>query len=230
MTLSFGEILLRYLVGSLISWVIGYERYAHGRPAGLRTHMLVCLASVTLMLVSMEFVFYMPHKLGDIFRIDPGRIAAGAITGIGFIGAGVIIKMERNIIGLTTAASLWMMAAIGLAIGAGMYGVGIVAFAATIISLAIMRRVEEMISKRDFYRRMVVKCQGTGGFLDNIKDVLSECDLGLIRRSEEINIEKDTKTYHFMLHATQEKALNRAARKVAELDSVLRVTIGPEEM
>ncbi len=230
MTLPFSEILLRYLVGSLISWVIGYERYAHGRPAGLRTHMLVCLASVTLMLVSMEFIFYMPHKLGDMFHVDPGRIAAGAITGIGFIGAGVIIKMERNIIGLTTAASLWMMAAIGLAIGAGMYGVGITAFAATIASLAVMRRVEGMFSKRDFYRGMVVKCQGTSGFLDDIKIVLDECGLGLIRRSEEINKEKNTKIYHFMLHATNEKALNRAARKVAEHDSVLRVTIGPEEM
>ena len=230
MTLPFSEIALRYLVGSLISWVIGYERYTHGRPAGLRTHMLVCLASVTLMLVSVEFIFYMPQQLGELFRVDPGRIAAGAITGIGFIGAGVIVKMERNIHGLTTAASLWMMAAIGLAIGAGMYGVGLTAFAATIVSLAVMRRVEEMVSKRDFYRGMVVKCRGTAGFMDDIKVVLAECDLGLVRRSEEINIEKDTKTYHFMFHATREKALNRAARKVAELDSVLRVTIGPEEM
>lgn len=230
MTLPFSEIFLRYLVGSLISWVIGYERYAHGRPAGLRTHMLVCLASVTLMLVSIEFIFYMPQQLGDLFSVDPGRIAAGAITGIGFIGAGVIIKMERNIIGLTTAASLWMTAAIGLAIGAGMYGVGIIAFGATIGSLAVLRRIENVLPARDFYRGMVVKCQGTSGFMDDIKVVLGECNLDLIRRSEEINLEKNTKTYHFMLHATQEKSLNRAARKIAELDSVLRVTIGPEEM
>jgi putative Mg2+ transporter-C (MgtC) family protein len=230
MPLPISEIFLRYLVGSIISWVVGYERYAHGRPAGLRTHMLVCLASVTLMLVSIEFIFYMPEQLDNLFRVDPGRIAAGAITGIGFIGAGVIVKMERNIHGLTTAASLWMMAAIGLAVGAGMYAVGITAFGATLVSLAILRRVEKLFSKRDFYRNMIVKCQGIGGFMDDIKPIFAECNLDLIRRSEEIDLENDIKTYNFMLHATEEKTLNRAARKIAELESVLKVTIGSVEI
>jgi len=226
MPLPLSEIFLRYLVGSLISWVVGYERYTHGRPAGLRTHMLVCLASVTLMLVSIEFIYYLPGQLNKFFAIDPGRIAAGAITGIGFIGAGVIVKMERNIHGLTTAASLWMMAAIGLAVGAGMYAVGITAFGATVISLAILRRVEESFSKRDFYRNMIVKFQGTSGFMDDIKLIFAKCDLDLIRRSEKIDLENDTKTYNFMLHAKEENKLNRAAREIAKLESVLKVTVG----
>lgn len=230
MMLPVSEIVLRYLVGSVISWVIGYERYAHGRPAGLRTHMLVCLSSVTVMLVSLEFVYYMPHHLDTLFRIDPGRIAAGAITGIGFIGAGVIVKMERNIQGLTTAASLWMIAAIGLAIGAGMYGVSIAAFGFTLLSLAVFRHVENRFFKRDYYRDLVVKCQGIGGFMDDIKVVFAECNLDLIRRSEEIDREHNTKTYHFILHAKEEKALNRAARKIAELDKILRVRLRSHEI
>lgn len=230
MRLNISDILLRYLVASVISWIIGYERYAHGRPAGLRTHMLVCLSCVTMMIVSIDFVHYIHGQLGTLFKIDPGRIAAGAITGIGFIGAGVIVKMERDIQGLTTAASLWMMAAIGLAVGAGMYSVGIIACGTTFLSLAGFRYVESFLMQKDFYQNMTVKFEGTGGFLDDIKVVLAACNLKLVRRSEKIDREHNAKTYHFLLHATEEKALNRAAREIAELNSVLSVTVGMQEI
>jgi putative Mg2+ transporter-C (MgtC) family protein len=135
------EIILRLVLGTLMGGLIGYERQVHGRPAGFRTHMLVCVASVLVMLVS-EFFHYRAEFDPSFVRVDPGRIAAGAITGIGFLGAGVIVKMGATVSGLTTAACLWMVSAIGLAAGAGLYFASAAGFALTIFALLAMRAVE----------------------------------------------------------------------------------------
>lgn len=135
------ELILRLALGAIYGGVIGFERQIHGRPAGFRTNILVCMASVLLMEVS-EYYQHMSPNDPSYVRVDPGRIAAGAITGIGFIGAGVIIKMGANVLGLTTAASLWMVASIGLAVGGGLYVPSFVAFAFTLFSLLALRMVE----------------------------------------------------------------------------------------
>ncbi|MDF1592644.1 MAG: MgtC/SapB family protein [Desulfobacterales bacterium] len=132
------ETVLRLTMGALLGGIIGYERQVHGRSAGLRTQMLTCIASVLIILVSEHF--YLLSVIDPSFiRIDPGRIAAGAITGIGFLGAGVIIKTGASIQGLTTAACLWMVSAIGIAVGTGLYIPAAVACGLTVISLNIGR-------------------------------------------------------------------------------------------
>ncbi|MFH1552492.1 MAG: MgtC/SapB family protein, partial [Candidatus Omnitrophota bacterium] len=106
-------ILLRILMSALFAGCIGIEREIHGRAAGLRTHILVCVGSTLFMLTSiMVCVNY-----GHIGQVDPSRIAAGVVTGIGFLGAGAIIRYGASIHGLTTAASIWAVAAVGLAVG-----------------------------------------------------------------------------------------------------------------
>lgn len=104
------EMLLRLTVAALIGSMIGYERERAGKPAGLRTHGMVCLGSALFTVVS---VFGFGSG-------DPGRVAAQIVTGIGFLGAGAILHQRRSVQGLTTAASLWVTAAIGLAVGVGM--------------------------------------------------------------------------------------------------------------
>lgn len=116
--------LLRILVAALCGTAIGYERATQRKSAGIRTHMVVAVASALFMLVS-KYGFFDLLSLHDI-SLDPSRIAAQIVTGISFIGAGTILVRREQISGLTTAAGVWATAAIGMAVGAGMYVIGIV--------------------------------------------------------------------------------------------------------
>lgn len=135
------DIITRLLLSVLLSGLIGLERQVHKRHAGLRTHILVSLGSCLIMLTSL-YVF-------DIYRavasIDPARIAAGVITGIGFLGAGTIMREKDGVRGLTTAASLWVVAGIGLAVGCGFNHAAIYATVLTLIVLFFLRYAERIL-------------------------------------------------------------------------------------
>src|SRR5450755_1133630 len=105
------EIALRILLGTGLGAIIGFERDLHGRPAGLRTHSIVALASATFMVVSTRFVYFQHYLEGDHIEVDPSRIAASVVSGIGFLGAGAILRTGITIRGLTTAAGLWLVSA-----------------------------------------------------------------------------------------------------------------------
>ncbi|HDK16428.1 MAG TPA: hypothetical protein ENG75_00610, partial [Nitrospirae bacterium] len=134
------EIVLRLVLGALIGGIIGFEREVHGRAAGFRTQLIVCVAAVLIMIVSENYYFYI-KAIDPTLRIDPARIAAGAIIGIGFLGGGVIIKGGSTVRGITTAASIWIVSAIGLAIGAGLYLAAVATSAITVVALVTLRRV-----------------------------------------------------------------------------------------
>jgi putative Mg2+ transporter-C (MgtC) family protein len=125
------EVMLRLLLSLILGGLIGLERQLHRRAAGLRTHILVCLGSCLIMLTSM----YVFDIYKGIVSLDPSRIAAGVITGIGFLGAGAIIRESEGIKGLTTAASLWVVAGIGLSTGCGFY---IASFFTTLLALIVL--------------------------------------------------------------------------------------------
>jgi len=139
------QVFLRLALSVFLSGLIGLERQIHRRTAGLRTHILVCLGSCLIMLTSL-YVF-------DIYKtkapVDPGRIAAGVITGIGFLGAGTIIREREGVKGLTTAASLWVVAGIGLAVGIGFYSGGIFTTVLALIVLFFLRYAEGRIFGRE---------------------------------------------------------------------------------
>lgn len=136
------ELLARVVVGTALGGVIGWERDVHGRPAGLRTHLIVGLASTTFMLVSTHFVYFQRYTEGDLVTVDPSRIAASVVTGIGFLGGGAILRTGVSVQGLTTAAGLWLVASIGLAAGAGMYALSALATALGVVALTVLRRFE----------------------------------------------------------------------------------------
>jgi putative Mg2+ transporter-C (MgtC) family protein len=132
-----------HLLGALLAGgAIGLERSFHGRPAGFRTHALVCLASSLLMLVTLFQGTWLPVTVADAFRTDPTRMAQGIMTGIGFLGAGVIFKEGLSVRGLTTAASIWITAAIGVLIGIGFYWPAVLATTLTLGILSLFRRIE----------------------------------------------------------------------------------------
>src|SRR5213083_945679 len=133
---------LRIVGALLIGGLIGLERSFHGRPAGFRTHSLVCVASSLLMLVTVYQNEWMTQVAQDAIRTDPTRMAQGIMTGIGFLGAGVIFKEGLTVRGLTTAASIWVTAAIGILLGIGFYFAATLGAAATIAILAAFRFIE----------------------------------------------------------------------------------------
>lgn len=144
------ELIIRILVGTALGAVIGYERDIHGRPAGLRTHALVALASATFMVVSTHLAYYQGYRAGDFTEVDGSRIAASVVSGIGFLAGGAILRTGLSIQGLTTAAGLWLVAAIGLCAGGGMYAASVAATIIGVVALTLLRRLED---KDDRVRR-----------------------------------------------------------------------------
>jgi putative Mg2+ transporter-C (MgtC) family protein len=130
------NLLMAFVLGGMIGWV----REKEGKAAGLRTHILVCVGSALFMLLSGEMML----KSG---MADPGRIAAGVVAGIGFIGAGTILQAKGAVKGITTAASIWVTAAIGIAAGTGYYVGAITATIIALVTLQLLRHVEKRIIK-----------------------------------------------------------------------------------
>jgi putative Mg2+ transporter-C (MgtC) family protein len=147
-----GHLLIALLAGGLI----GFERSYHGRPAGFRTHALVCIASSALMLVTVYQAHWYPDAFSGRVVLDPTRMAQGIMTGIGFLGAGVIFKEGLTVRGLTTAASIWITAAIGILAGIGFYFPLIVTTVLTILTLSVFRWIERKVPG-EFYAHLQVR-------------------------------------------------------------------------
>ena len=135
------DMIIRLILSFVAGSIIGAERSSRRQVAGLRTHILIALGSTCLMLLSI----WLPIQFNPSGGGDAGRIAAQVVSGIGFLGAGAIIRLGNNVKGLTTAASLWLTAAIGLVLGAGMYLVAGVTEALSLIALTLMDKIEKRI-------------------------------------------------------------------------------------
>ena len=144
------EAVLRLGAAAGLGALIGIERQIHGRSAGFRTQLLVALGSALAMVVSLNFAkeFGGSNPDTSALRIDPARVAYGVMAGIGFLGAGVIMRQETGVRGLTTAASLWCTAAMGLACGFGMYMIAAMVTGMVIFALLVLNRLDEHIPSR----------------------------------------------------------------------------------
>ena len=171
--ISTTEILTRLITAAILGSVVGFERQRREWTAGLRTHMLVCVGSALVMIVS-------AHGFDDVINrpgigLDPSRVAAQVISGIGFLGAGTILFMKNQVIrGLTTAAGLWAIAGIGLATGGGLYAAAIITTLIVLTILAAIKPVEIRVFKKDKYNaiKLIVKRRQVN--LTHIEQVLSK--------------------------------------------------------
>jgi len=148
--------ILRLVLAVILGGAVGFERQIHGRPAGLRTHILVCLGSALVMILTASF--------GP--EIDPGRAVAGIVTGVGFLGAGVIVKSKEIVRGLTTAACIWFVAALGIAIGQGLYVIALSSTAIGLIVLTLLARFAHVVPNVSYH---IVEVEGATGDLDEIE-------------------------------------------------------------
>src|SRR6266567_8534619 len=152
---NYAAIALHLVIALAAGGIIGLERSYHGRPAGFRTHALVCLSSCMLMVLTVyQDTWFSAYSLERI-SVDPTRMAQGIMTGIGFLGAGVIMKEGLTIRGLTTAASIWITAAIGIMIGVGFYFPAGIGTAMTLIVLSVFRWIERRMPI-EFYANLTV--------------------------------------------------------------------------
>jgi putative Mg2+ transporter-C (MgtC) family protein len=192
--------------------VIGYERERSGHTAGLRTHLIVTLASATFMLVSTQCVYFQGYGPNDLARVDGSRIAAGVVMGIGFLGGGAILHSGLSVQGLTTAASLWLVAAVGLAAGGGLFLTATAATGATLACLALLRQVEEKQGHRPRRRVEVV----LDGAADRCRAVFD-----LLRRSGAVVVE-DVSLERLVKGGRSRVCLNAQFRDEEALDEALR--------
>ncbi|MBE7170650.1 MAG: MgtC/SapB family protein [Williamsia sp.] len=170
--ITWSEILIRLTLAALFGAIIGLERERKNWAAGLRTHMLVCVGSALTMLVS-AYGFIDVLGLKNIV-LDPSRIAAQVISGIGFIGAGTILFLKQGIVrGLTTAAGLWTVAAIGLATGGGMYFAASAATTLAIIILFILQPFEKKLSQRFTQRRLKISTSNESKSIQIVSAIFS---------------------------------------------------------
>ena len=212
--LMLGTVLGKLFIAAILGGIIGYERHMRGRPAGLRTHLLVCIGVTLMMLVSEHiFVQYQGHGHDSILRIDPARIAAQVVTGIGFLGAGTIIRSRGSIRGLTTAASLWVVAGIGLAVGSGFILPAIFTTVLTIAILILNALVEKKL-KRNKYKSMKMLITGQGHFLDDITQILERNSVKLQNYKFKRNIQKNEIEYNLDVKYLDEKTLLFASNDV----------------
>jgi putative Mg2+ transporter-C (MgtC) family protein len=136
--ITVGSAIFKLLFSLIAGGLVGLNRERHKQPAGFRTHILICVGATLLMMLSI----YIPQTYFDFKNGDPGRIAAQVVSGIGFLGAGAIIRLGTNVRGITTAASIWLISAVGLTIGAGLYTISFVTVVIALFTLIILERVE----------------------------------------------------------------------------------------
>ncbi|WP_054957394.1 MgtC/SapB family protein [Paenibacillus dakarensis] len=166
------NILLRLLLSMLLGGLIGWERERSNHAAGLRTHILVCLGSTLIMLLS---IYGFSDFVAEVnVRVDPARLATAVITGIGFLGAGTILFTGKSITGLTTAASIWVVGAVGLAIGAGFYFPAIVSTLLILMNLVVFNKLEERYIRGSKLHLITIHASNAPGLLDGISAMLKD--------------------------------------------------------
>lgn len=220
------EIIIRFVLASFLGGVIGWEREVHGRDAGVRTYLLVSLGSALIMVISEFLSFkYKSGPLGEIIRGDPGRIAAQAITGIGFLGAGVILRYGEAIRGLTTAACMWVVCAVGLCVGAGYYLFGVTVSAIALISLVGLKGWEKRIRK-DRYQEMVVISQDLEGQIDRIRAIIEKHDFKVTKLGIKKNLLEKEITLNFHLRFRSIQPDRKMYQEVFDLPGIKQVELG----
>ncbi len=219
------EIIFRFILASLLGGIVGLEREVHGREAGVRTYLLVALGTALMMIVSEYFVFKYQGKFpGEVLRADPGRIAAQVVTGIGFLGAGVILRYKDSIRGLTTAACMWVVCAVGLAIGAGYYLFGCAVSAVTMITLMGLKPFEKRLRK-DRYKEMVIVSEDMGGQMEKIQGIIDQSQIKVTSFGLEKDLEnkKVILTYRLRLRSLQPE--QDILKEVCRLNGIKRVSM-----
>ncbi|MDK2877521.1 MAG: putative Mg2+ transporter-C (MgtC) family protein [Thermoanaerobacteraceae bacterium] len=216
------ELAARLLLSIIFGGIIGIERESVNRPAGFRTHILVCVGSTLTMLVSL----YIFEQFNSRASVDPARIAAQVISGIGFLGAGTIIREGATVRGLTTAASLWTVAAIGLAIGSGFYLAAVLATVLTFITLISFSRIENYIIQTRYLQRISIIIDDKPGQIGKIGSILGEINVN-IRNIKMVSMDNDKLLVTLMVRVPSGLKVNDIVSRLLQIDGIYDIENEP---
>jgi putative Mg2+ transporter-C (MgtC) family protein len=225
MSIDAWEIVARLLAALAAGALIGYERSYHGRPAGFRTHALVCTASCLLMLVTVFEAHWVPAAAK--VQLDPTRMAQGIMTGIGFLGAGVIVKEGLSVRGLTTAASIWITAAIGILAGIGFYFPLVASVLLTLGVLSFFRWIESAMPTQAYFHFAVWLARN--GALDEraLRELVEAHGFSIANFSYRLESEGRTLRYAMVIRATDRSSAGRLAATLEKNPGVHEFRIAP---
>lgn len=217
----------RLLLALLAGGLVGLERTYHGRPAGFRTHSLVCVASALLMQFTLQQAALLPGIPVETIRIDPTRMAQGIMTGIGFLGAGVILKDGLTIRGLTTAASIWMTSSIGIVVGMGLYFAGIFTTALSIGVLSVFRWLEERTPTLHFASLTVCFKGPERMTRDELHEVVRRHRIEFTRPSYHLESEGRVYRYDMTVRTRDPDNFHALSETLDGMDRVLEFSLDP---
>lgn len=229
--ISHGELLLRMVIAAVLGGLIGLEREWSNHAAGFRTHILVCLGSATIMLLSVYGFSQFVNETN--VRVDPARLAAQVISGIGFLGAGAILRNGSVISGLTTAASVWVVAAIGLCVGAGFLFAAFYATLMVLISLFLLNKWEKHLMRHRRNQEVTVRAFDKPGVLGTIASKFGEQSIQIVNVKMVPDSEIDsgvearaTIQLHFSLKAQDQDKFMIAVDQINSLEFVIWTEAG----
>jgi putative Mg2+ transporter-C (MgtC) family protein len=221
------DIAVRLVASLVVGGLIGLERSYHGRPAGFRTHSLVCLSTSLLMLVTVYETRWFSSVVPGHISLDPTRIAQGIMTGIGFLGAGTIIKDGLSVRGLTTAASIWITAAIGILIGIGFYFPALIATILTLGTLSVFRWIENQIPAQ-FYAQFVIRFARKEAMPEaEMRRMLEDYGFTIANLNYRLDVESDSFEYQMVIRTNREDNASRLAQALNSVVSVKEYRVSP---
>jgi putative Mg2+ transporter-C (MgtC) family protein len=221
------EMLARLLAALAAGALIGYERSYHGRPAGFRTHALVCTASSLLMLITVFESHWVSGVAVGRVQIDPTRMAQGIMTGIGFLGAGVIIREGFSVRGLTTAASIWITAAIGILAGIGFYFPLIVSVLLTLGVLSFFRWIEARMPSQAYYHFDIRFARSAPMTERQVRDLVAAHGFSIANFSYRLEGEGRIRRHSMVIRSADHAGAGRLSVTLEGMESVLEFRIAP---
>jgi putative Mg2+ transporter-C (MgtC) family protein len=214
------EIIFRLLLATILGGVVGLERETEDKPAGLRTHILVCVGSTLIMLISIYI--YDSLKLPPQQRADPARIAAQVVVGIGFLGAGTIMRFGSSVRGLTTAATIWTVSGIGLALGCGFYIGAVFTTLIVLVVLFIFERAEKVFIKKKRFKIIKIDTKDVPGQLGKIGSILGNENVN-IKAIELKQKEKGLASIELWLEIPPQIIIDEIIEKLKKIEGVCSV-------
>jgi putative Mg2+ transporter-C (MgtC) family protein len=221
------NIVTRVLGALVIGALIGFERTFHGRPAGFRTHALVCVASTLLMIVTVYQSHWMTEKVAGVISTDPTRMAQGIMTGIGFLGAGVIFKEGLTVRGLTTAASIWITAAIGILVGIGFWFAAIIGALVTLAILALFRFIESKLPSEFYAHHVLSFTRGEEMDEEDMRKLVGSYGFSIANLSSRLTDSGELFEYRMVLKSRDPKSAEALSRHLRGLPQVIEFRISP---
>ncbi len=227
MTTDISTSIFHLLLALMAGAIIGLERSYNGRPAGFRTHSLVCMSSAMLMLLTVNQWELLANAPLETIRIDPTRMAQGIMTGIGFLGAGVIMKDTYTIRGLTTAASIWITASVGILIGMGYLVIAAIATILSLGTLTIFRLMESKLPSLQFGQLSIRILRKTHLSEDDILEIVNYHDFVAQNRAYFVQDEGKYICFKMTIHTRSQPNFKKLAETLSQMEEILEFSVTP---